>query len=415
MTSWGRFQARFNNIIEDLKGHEELVEKEASAHHMAQASDMKQSLDLLKYEMHEKLDSLAQDEKKECFDQRQAISAWLKLDQDDQLAIFDKLESEGRKFDGTCSWILKNTKMASWLQSKPETPIVWLQGIPGAGKSIIIGRLIKYLSLQTEASLVVSHFCTHSYASSTEYLRILRSLLFQTLYASDDLVAYIYKEFVASKKTATISALEKLLTTVVLAVLGEPGQRQAIHIFLDGLDEVEAEKQRQVVNLLSRVSRQTQSRGAVVKVLFSCRPSPLLDRILEKLPRVSLSDEKAQLEEAITVYANQRLQTRSDVLSQLRIYDRDILDLSSRIAKKADGEYTPSTSYLTNQTLATVANAGPLLLGMFLWARLVLDYLASNILHSREEVVVAIETLPRELSKLYVHCTFLRVFGIWPS
>jgi hypothetical protein len=40
------------------------------------------------------------------------------------------------------------------------------------------------------------------------------------------------------------------------------------------------------------------------------------------------------------------------------------------------------------------------LLGMFLWARLVLDYLASNIFHNRHEITAAIETLPRELSEL---------------
>ena len=40
------------------------------------------------------------------------------------------------------------------------------------------------------------------------------------------------------------------------------------------------------------------------------------------------------------------------------------------------------------------------ILGMFLWARLVLDYLATNIFHSRHEITAAIDTLPRELSEL---------------
>jgi hypothetical protein len=40
------------------------------------------------------------------------------------------------------------------------------------------------------------------------------------------------------------------------------------------------------------------------------------------------------------------------------------------------------------------------ILGMFLLARLVLDYLATNIFHSRHEVTAAIDTLPRKLSEL---------------
>ena len=37
---------------------------------------------------------------------------------------------------------------------------------------------------------------------------------------------------------------------------------------------------------------------------------------------------------------------------------------------------------------------------MFLWARLVLDYLATNMLFNRDEVMRAPEILPRQLSEL---------------
>ena len=43
------------------------------------------------------------------------------------------------------------------------------------------------------------------------------------------------------------------------------------------------------------------------------------------------------------------------------------------------------------------------ILGMFLWARLVLDYLVVNIFYSRHEITAAIDTLPRKLSELWVH------------
>jgi len=37
---------------------------------------------------------------------------------------------------------------------------------------------------------------------------------------------------------------------------------------------------------------------------------------------------------------------------------------------------------------------------MFLWACLVLQYIAKNIFYRKDEVLTALETLPRELSKL---------------
>jgi uncharacterized protein (DUF2164 family) len=37
---------------------------------------------------------------------------------------------------------------------------------------------------------------------------------------------------------------------------------------------------------------------------------------------------------------------------------------------------------------------------MFLWARLVLDYLAHNMFYSNQEIRAAIDTLPRKLAEL---------------
>lgn len=37
---------------------------------------------------------------------------------------------------------------------------------------------------------------------------------------------------------------------------------------------------------------------------------------------------------------------------------------------------------------------------MFLWARLVLDYLTHNIFYNSQEIQEAVDTLPRELAKL---------------
>jgi len=40
--------------------------------------------------------------------------------------------------------------------------------------------------------------------------------------------------------------------------------------------------------------------------------------------------------------------------------------------------------------------------GMFLWARLVLEYLTTNMFLRKAEVMGAVDTLPRELRELFV-------------
>jgi hypothetical protein len=333
LSSWGRFQRRFENIIDDLKRHEEQIDKEANAHHIAEARDTRDKLETWRQEA---LAKLARDEEEQTAGHLQTISTWLKLDDTDQVAMFDKLSTEGTRYPETCGWVLKNSTMVSWLKPQPDTPFVWLQGNPGTGKSTIVGKLATFLRASPK-SLVVTHFCTSSYASSTKYDKILRSLLFQLVNANDDLIAHIYWEYVVCKKVASVTTLEQLMATVVTTLLGEPGQSQPIHVFLDGLDEVEAGKQRQVVSLIRKVASGVKARGAIFKVLVSCRTSPLLEKVLRKQPVVSLSDEKECLEEAISTYASHRLTADAYKLSQLGLRGSDLTHLGRSVARKADG------------------------------------------------------------------------------
>ncbi|KAL5313042.1 hypothetical protein ACEPPN_019469 [Leptodophora sp. 'Broadleaf-Isolate-01'] len=371
LSSWGRFQRRFDNIIDDLKRQEEQIDREANAYHIAEARDTRDKLEAWRQDA---LAKLARDEEEQTAGHLQTISTWLKLDDADQVAILDKLSTEGTRYPETCGWVLKNSTMVSWLKPQPDLAFVWLQGNPGTGKSTIVGKLATFLRTSPK-SLVVTHFCTSSYASSTQYDKILRSLLFQLVNANDDLIAHIYWEYVVCKKMASVTTLEQLMETVVITLLGEPGQSQPIYVLLDGLDEVEAGKQRQVISLIRKVASGAKARGTVFKVLVSCRTSPLLEKVLKKQPVVSLSDEKECLEEAIWIYASHRLNADAYKLSQLGLRESDLTDLGRSVARKADG--------------------------MFLWARLVIDYLATNIFHSCHEITAAIDTLPHKLSEFY--------------
>ncbi|KAH6663538.1 hypothetical protein B0J14DRAFT_683261 [Halenospora varia] len=202
--------------------HEYQIDKEANAYDIVEARDTRKKLETWRQET---LTKLAREEEEQTASQLQTISTWLKLDETDQLAIFDKVSTEGAKYPETCGWILKNPTMVSWLRTRPENPFVWLQGNPGTGKSVIIGQLVNFLRA-SQSSLVVTHFWTYSYASSTQYDKILRPLLFQLVHADDDLIAHSYWEYVVGKKMTSVAALEQLLTTVVTTLLGEPGQSQ---------------------------------------------------------------------------------------------------------------------------------------------------------------------------------------------
>ncbi|KAL7928885.1 hypothetical protein V8C35DRAFT_221248 [Trichoderma chlorosporum] len=371
LTSWGRFQRRFDNILEDMKRHETLIDLEANARNIAEAKEMRH--DIRRWR-EQSLETMASLDGEESAKQYQSIISWLNMDESDQLAIFESISVEGRKHPGTCSWVLKNAKITSWLQSKPDTSILWLQGSPGSGKSVISTQIANFM--QASNMFVIHHFCTYLYTSSTTYEQILRSLLMQLLRKDSDLVAHVYEAFVLGKKSPTIPTLERLLQLLFKSLSNEPSKAEYTWIILDGLDECEQEKQARVVSLMNQIASDRSSSGITTcKVLISSRTSPVLSNCLRKQQTISLSEEKISLEEAIRQYASQRLQSLEKKFHQLHISPEEVANIEHGIAKKADG--------------------------MFLYARLVLDYLSTNIFYSGDEILTSVNQLPEKLSDFY--------------
>lgn len=323
-----------------MKRHEALIDREANARNIAESKEMRQDIRRWREQSLEQVSNL---DGEEAAKQYQSIISWLNMDESDQLAIFESISAEGRKHPGTCSWVLKNPKISSWLQSKPDTSVLWLQGTPGSGKSVMSTQLVNFM--QASNMFVIHHFCTYLYTSSTTYEQILRSLLMQLLRKDGDLVAHVYEEFVLGKKSPTVPALERLLQLLFKSISNEPSKAEYVWIILDGLDECELEKQARVVSLMNQVASDRSSPGnTTCKVLISSRTSSILSNSLRKKQTISLSDEKVCLEEAIRQYASQRLQSLEQKFHQLHISPGEVDNIERGIAKKADGKLIETKS-----------------------------------------------------------------------
>lgn len=291
----------------------------------------------LRDQRNETLNGLAKQEDEDSIRQYQAIVGWLKMDDTDQQVIFDSIASEAEKNEGTCNWILKQPTLVSWMRTRPETPFVWLQGNPGAGKSVLATQIDGFLR-SSQQSLVVRHFCTYSYESSIQFDQILRSLLIQLIRSNSDLTNYVYEEFVLARQAVTIKSLSQLVRTICEAISPIPSKKKYVHFILDGLDECEVEKQGRLTNLLETLtSMGSQANSGVLKILVSSRPTPFLLKRFRKRSTVSLADEKGGIDEAIENYANRKLSFLKHRFLELGIFDADIKELSRGISSKSDG------------------------------------------------------------------------------
>ncbi|EEU35842.1 uncharacterized protein NECHADRAFT_20921, partial [Fusarium vanettenii 77-13-4] len=230
LTSWGRFERKFNNILEDLRQHGSLIDQEANARDISEAKKMREEIRAWRKESQSQL---SREETEQSAKQFEAIASWLKTNESDQLAIFDSISLEVAEHQGTCGWILKNPKISSWLQNKPNTPALWLQGPAGTGKSVLCTQLVNFMKASN--MFVVHHFCTYRYVSSTAYEQILKSFILQLVREDGDLIAHVYEAYVLEKKSPTTTALEQLFHTLLANMSNQPSMFLYARLVMDYL------------------------------------------------------------------------------------------------------------------------------------------------------------------------------------
>ena len=265
--------------------------------------------------------------------------ARLQINESDQNSIWETLVGALQAgHEGTCAWILKHEKVATWLSEKGDTRSLWLQGSAGTGKSVIAAHLARFRSLDNH--IVIRHFCNDLYDSSTEYDQILKSIIRQLLERSDDSTAYAYKALIIERKPLAVSTLETIIQELVSILSGSPQERQLIWIILDGVDVCETASLARCIALMDLIAMKDRALGtAACKVLFTSRREPHKKQA-RKRPLVLLDKENSHLRASIQLYAIHRLQSPliSDRLSQLGVGTDEITDLGHKIAAKADGE-----------------------------------------------------------------------------
>jgi hypothetical protein len=119
---WKDFGVRFLGVLENLARHRDLVDREASSIAIIEAKKWRalQKDDIDRREI-ERRDQRLQD----CI-------SWLAIHDRSQEDDLDRLSQ--RRQSGTCEWVLSSAHLRTWVENQNEEPVLWLKGIPGAGR-----------------------------------------------------------------------------------------------------------------------------------------------------------------------------------------------------------------------------------------------------------------------------------------
>ena len=342
---WGLFQRRFKSILSRLASHCDLLDKEAASIHFMEMKAMrdKRVLEEESFEQQRQLQMI------------QDIFKWLSAAEESQEEYLHRL-SDHRQQD-TCDYIFSEPRMSSWLDSETGPNVIWMTGIPGAGKSFLCTSIIQSLQSRHDQSTLY-FFCGNRSAEKSDCGWVLQTLAYQLLQQNRDLCSVVHQAYIAKGSSKSSPALKRVLKDILVTV-------KASRIVLDGIDECEDNIQRDVISSLIDVQN---SVGASCKILVSSRDEPLIKKSINRKEHISLDGKNTQ---SVNIYIRYQL-------SELKIgYPHTTDDFWDKIEHKLQDKAK----------------------GMFLWVRLVFGMLQAEISESGLED--AVDKLPDGLDKAY--------------
>jgi hypothetical protein len=151
-----------------------------------------------------------------------------------------------QEFQGTGTWILKHPKYSAWkTDDVPNVSTLWLNGIPGAGKTVLASAIIEDCREQ-KAAKTTFFYCKHEDPQRTTFIAVLKAILSQLLRWDDDLLPWCYEKFLTSGQLVLSS--ETLCKELLHALLLSAPKT---FIIIDGLDECDRSDWKPLLNFLA--------------------------------------------------------------------------------------------------------------------------------------------------------------------
>ncbi|KAF3765675.1 hypothetical protein M406DRAFT_289896 [Cryphonectria parasitica EP155] len=363
--TWKTFETKFNPILQSLTMRRELLEAEKSSATLYEVRKVREDIETMCQEQR-RLASATEKEKhklrvSEVRSKLQAVDYY-----------FDQqIHTEDRYSKASGKWIFEEPRFRSWFDAdSPGHGVLYVNGIPGAGKTTLMSHVIEELLQQASIShrqtCSTYFFFKHDQPEKNTHNSLLRATLDQ-LINHDSAVSDLFIEEAA--KLADVN----FRSTASLETLVKRGFEcyHTSYLILDGLDECsKGETEKSVQWLLSLTKGGLDASTNRLRIIFAGQRDGILDRLLDSQPSISLEYLDAHAED-------------------IRQY---CLEFCERIQEK----FKDSS---LKQTIIELVTEGAK--GMFLYAHVVLE----NLLHQtrltqlRRELQPGI--FPEEIERAY--------------
>ncbi|KAI0860282.1 hypothetical protein F4860DRAFT_525416 [Xylaria cubensis] len=281
------------------------------------------------------------------------------------------------RHQGSGEWFLHHPAYSGW---KCEgSSFLWLNGIPGCGKTILSAAIIKDLTTgELSQGLLYFHF-DFSDTRKQSFDMMLRSLLWQLYYKNMDVRSHLDSLYLSCRQRSQQPSLESLQATFLDMIK----KVQDVWIILDALDECPMRTEYTTGGLLSWIQN-LHSLQVNTHVIITSRPEQDIEASIKGWARI---------QDIIPIRSDL---VQEDISAYVRARVRDHGMLSARWRGRSD------IQDMIENTLKERAK------GMFRWAACQLDELEKCL--GPPEIRKALAKLPETLDE-----TYARIINKLPS
>ncbi|KAI1658130.1 WD40 repeat-like protein [Daldinia decipiens] len=281
---WKTFDSKFGPILHSLCKRRELLESEKISAALYEIHRLRKDISSMYTENQQKMDE-------ERLEKHRGRVSYIreKLDAPNY-EIDQEMATENRLIDSSGEWVLENEEFQAWDNHILGHNILYINGIPGAGKTTLVSTVIRKL-LDNRYSGTVSHCVAYFYfkyrqTGKDSHNSLLRGILDQLIAQDPAMSDHLFSKISAMDPTSL--RLTRTLEGLVKEALES---HQICYIVIDGLDEsVPKEAERSVQWLLSLIKGRSENTTTSLRILLCGQRDGVLDKLLVDKPSITLEN-----------------------------------------------------------------------------------------------------------------------------
>ncbi|KAK3623160.1 hypothetical protein LTR56_021742 [Elasticomyces elasticus] len=235
-------------------------------------------------------------------------------------------------------WLLGAAKFRAWCEpASLAAPLLWINGIPGAGKSVLASLVIDHCQLLGSVPILY-FYCRYGDPERETFNAMARSILHQFVSSHDNLQVPLFDAAANSgeKGLRTVKLAEEMLE-ICLQAIGE------VYIVIDGLDECPEIEQQRIARFWRRHVELSSAASRPSRCVFFSQEYSLATTLFATLP--SLRILPSDLHTDISNYCSLGAKTIQD---KFNLDPQEEAHIATLTAKRADGMFLFAKLVLQN-------------------------------------------------------------------